>query len=121
MTEYLDIHVNCKYYFIKVRITLKENSTQPKVHWPAIRINISKSLPEDTEVQDICTYYKNMMSAKMAIAIAYSETALDGLVSTVRACESNLANIVTDIMKEHYQTDIGKLLVLIIKKNIFHV
>jgi len=87
------------------------------VHWPPIRIAIGKSLPEDREVRDISEFYHNLVVKEMDTPIGYTDVALDGSVASVRCQESNLGNLVTDLMKSTCQTDIGKQRTLVEKSS----
>lgn len=93
----------------KVRISFKENQKVPKVHWPPIRIGITKALMEDREVEGISNFYRDLVGAKMKVAIAYSDSPLDATVECVRARESALGNMVTDFMRAEFNTDVAIL------------
>ena len=87
---------------------MKEGFPNPKVHWPAIRIAIPLTIPEDPEVKGICENYVQLVGKKMNVAIGYTGVALDATVASLRTRETNLGNLTADYMKNHFQAEIGE-------------
>ena len=86
---------------------MNTDSKKPKLQWPPQRIEITNNLDEDKEVKDICTFFSNDLSSKLNIPIAYTDVPWDARGNVIRSKESNLGNLTTDIMRKHFNTDIG--------------
>jgi len=93
----------------KIRISLKKGTERPKVHYPFVRVGITKDIPEDPAVKEVVEYWVKHMSAQMNVPIAYTTQLLDGRGLTVRTRESNLGNMISDIMRAYYKADIAIL------------
>lgn len=60
---------------------------------------MTSDLEEDPEVKGIVDHYLKKMGASMGKQIGFTSVDLDGRFTKVRTQETNLGNLVTDIMR----------------------
>lgn len=69
------------------------------------RRDVVRSLPIDTQTDQLVTKLTSSLKAKLEKPIGYTASPLDGRFTTVRTRESNLGNFVCDLMRFYYNAD----------------
>jgi 5'-nucleotidase len=72
-------------------------------------IKIDKDVPEDKKVKEIINKYYVKIEKEMNEKIAHSTIFFNGSAHDLYRMESNLGDLITDVMKEHYGADVAIL------------
>jgi len=91
--------------FSKVTLDFKENPVNVEIE----EVNVTKSFEPDVELDSILEKYTGVVEGKMGEVLGELHCTLDGRFSSVRTAETNLGNLVTDIMVAALNADCALL------------
>jgi 2',3'-cyclic-nucleotide 2'-phosphodiesterase (5'-nucleotidase family) len=69
------------------------------------RRDLVSAVPEDKETLALVDKLTSKIKKKLALPIGYTASPLDARFTTVRTQESNIGNLVCDVMRYHYEAD----------------
>jgi len=72
-------------------------------------IEITAEMPKDEEVEKVVQHYSDLMGQKMEQVLGQSAVDLDARFKTIRTSESNIGNLVCDIMRDGCNADVALL------------
>lgn len=90
----------------RIEVTFEDG--KPVVHAPE-RVAIDPSMPDDPTVAKIVAKYNSELSSKLEVKIGYTDVELDGKFCNIRTKETNLGNLVCDIMRGAMDADCALL------------
>ena len=70
-----------------------------------VRHHISRDIPEDPQIAQLVAVWENSLGAEFQRVVGYTAVPLDGRFTFIRTQETNLGNLVADIMLFWLQTD----------------
>ena len=85
------------------------DSNMSRPTFDIIEHTIKSDIPPDTQVQAIVDQHLEKLEAGMQEEIGVIDCDLDGRFSAIRTQETNLGNLITDIMKKATRADIALL------------
>lgn len=88
----------------RVDVVLPADGGRPSVTWK--RLTMESKVPEDPPVAQLVESFMGKMTERMSEVIGHTLTDLDGRFTTVRMRESNLGNLLCDILKTATAADV---------------
>eukprot|EP00887_Chlorella_sp_A99_P006466 scaffold3.g6466.t1 len=76
---------------------------RPELQWE--RVEVTSQIPEASDVAAIVEHYEALIGTKMDEPLGWTHVDLDARFDTVRTGESNLGNLLADIMRTSLQAD----------------
>ena len=94
--------------FSIVTLEWEEGSRKPSIAYK--KIEVTSDLHENVDMKEICKKYEDTLDGLMNKELGIVGIDLDGRFSTVRAQESNLGNLIADIMLANTNADCAILI-----------
>ena len=95
-------------YFSQITVTFPpDNDDRPSVE--VVKHTITRDIPTDPGVQAVVDQYLSKLEEGMREVIGELDCELEGRFSELRSKETNLGNLVTDIMRRATRADVALL------------
>lgn len=94
-------------YFSQITVTFLPDNDRPSVE--VIKHTITRDIPADPGVQAIVDQYLSKLEDGMKEVIGELDCELEGRFSELRTKETNLGNVITDIMRRATRADVALL------------
>ena len=91
--------------FSKITLDFRQDPLQVDIE----AVNVTREYEADTELEAVLSQYSGVVDAKMSEELGELSVMLDGKFSSVRTRETNLGNLVTDIMVAALNADCALL------------
>ena len=94
-------------YFSQITVTFPPDNDRPSVE--VIKHTINRDIPTDPGVQAVVDQYLSKLEEGMKEVIGELDCELEGRFSELRTKETNLGNLITDIMRRATRADVALL------------
>jgi 5'-nucleotidase len=94
-------------YASVVTIKIEEGASKAKIDYELVPV--TAEIPEDEHIIEIAKKYAHDMEEKMKKPIGYVPKAMDARASFVRRFESEIGNLLTDVMRNEVESDFALL------------